>query len=89
MTPKRMLYRGVIRFFEQMMLRRSFRSCHSIHLSVEPLPDSNRQCDLITVAFNNVKTIEQQIHFVRKYMGGENTTILSLIIRQTKQFEKK
>jgi hypothetical protein len=61
----------MIRLLEQMTLIRPFRTCHSIHLSVEPLPNSNRQCDLITVAFNNMQTIEQQIYFVRKYMGEE------------------
>jgi hypothetical protein len=71
MNIRRMLYRGMIRLLEQLTVSRPFSSCHSARLSVAPLPESNRQCDLITVAFNNVETIERQIHFVRKYFMKE------------------
>ncbi|GHV56059.1 hypothetical protein FACS1894182_01850 [Bacteroidia bacterium] len=77
MTPKRILYRIMVRLLEQITMRRSFRSCRSNLLSVESLPASNRQCDLITVAFNHVKTIEQQIYFVRKYIQGDYNYVVT------------
>jgi hypothetical protein len=72
-----MLYRGMVRLLEYMTIRHSFQSCYSYRLSVERLPFSNRQCDLITVAFNNVKTIKQQIYFVRKYIQGSYDYIVA------------
>jgi hypothetical protein len=68
MTPQRILYRALIRLLEYLSMRRSFRSCHSSRLSIEPLQQP--ACDLITVAFNHPETIERQIHFVHRYCLG-------------------
>jgi hypothetical protein len=77
MTPQRIFYRTAIRALETLTHCRSFHSCRSSRLSIAPLPEANRQCDLITIAFNNVQTLQRQIHFIQKYIRGHYNYIVA------------
>jgi glycosyltransferase involved in cell wall biosynthesis len=59
------------------MLGYTFRNCRSINLSVEKLHPSNKQCDIVTIAFNNVNTIRRQIRLIRKYIRDEYDYIVA------------
>jgi hypothetical protein len=77
MTLKRIVYRTLIRFFEKLMICMPLGSCRSINLSNKKLPESNRQCDIVSIAFNNSLTIERQISLIKKYIQGEYNYIIA------------
>ena len=77
MTLKRIIYRTIIRLFEKLMMWHSFKNCQSINLSIEQLPSENTTCDIITIAFNNLQTIEWQIPLIRKHIQGDYNYIVA------------
>ncbi|GHT75667.1 hypothetical protein AGMMS50262_11670 [Bacteroidia bacterium] len=77
MTVKRMIYRIFVRLLEKLMMFHSFKNCRSINLSIEKLDSSNEHCDIVTIAFNNIDTIERQIEMMKQNMQGDYTYIVA------------
>ncbi len=72
MTPKRILFRAIVRTFEAVtMMLPPRKTCHA-----DAQKDVPNRVDIITVAFNNAELIELQHRFVEKYITDEHQQIV-------------
>lgn len=77
MTIKRIIYRGYIRLLEKLCLIKSARNCFKANLLLQPLPDGNKNTDIVTIAFNNDKIIPIHVRYMKKYFLDEHTHIIA------------
>lgn len=72
MTPKRFIFRAIVRSMEWIVMHR--KATAICHLPLEPL--EKKSVDIITVAFNNVDLIRYQTQFLEKFMRDSYTRII-------------
>ncbi|MBO7255151.1 MAG: glycosyltransferase family 2 protein [Paludibacteraceae bacterium] len=75
MKLTRYLYLALVWFLEGLLKLKRLNRCTRIHF--ERYSHSPERLDLITIAFNNEKVIEQQARLIRKYIKGEYNYIVA------------
>lgn len=72
MTPKRFIFRAIVRSMEWIV--QQCKPAATCHLPLEP--QNGKGVDIITVAFNNVELIKYQTLFLQKFIRDSYTRII-------------